>query len=37
MSFSQHSDSHKMNQLALLGLFTDQNDRFLYPLIYFNK
>ena len=37
MSFSWHSHSHKMNQLALLGLFTDQNDRFLYPLIYFNK
>jgi len=23
MSFSRHSHSHKMNQLALLGLFTD--------------
>ena len=33
----RHSHSHKMNQLALLGLSTDQNERFLYPLIYFNK
>ena len=32
--FFRHSHSHKMNQLALLGFFTDQNDRFL---IYFNK
>ena len=37
MSFFRHSHSHKMNQLALSGLSTDQNDRFLYPLIYFNK
>ena len=29
--------SHKLHLLALLGLFTDRNDRFPYPFIYFNK
>ena len=29
--------SHKIHLLALLGPFTDPNDRFPYPSIYFNK
>ena len=28
---------HKLNLVALLGFFTDRNDRFFYPFIYFNK
>ena len=33
-SFSRLFHSHKMHLLALLGLFTDRNDRFSYPFIY---
>ena len=33
--FSRRFDSHKMHLLALLGLFTDRNDSFHYPFIYF--
>ena len=29
--------SHKLHLLALLGSFTDLNDRFPYPSIYFNQ
>ena len=35
--FSRLFHSHKMHLLALLGLFTDQNDIFPYPSIYFVK
>ena len=37
MSFSRHFHSHKMLLLALLGLFTDRKNRFLYTLIYFTS
>ena len=35
--FSRLFHSHKMNLLALSGFFTEQNDRFPFPLIYFNQ
>ena len=35
-TFYRYFCSHKMNLLALLGLFTDRNDSFPYPFIYFN-
>ena len=35
--FSWHFHSHKMHLLALLGLFTDQNERFSYPFIFFSQ
>ena len=33
--FSRHFHSHKMQLLVLLGIFTDRNDRFPHPFIYF--
>ena len=36
-TFSRLLQSHKMNLVALLGLFTDRNDAFPYPFKYFNK
>ena len=35
--FSRLFHSHKMHLLALLGLFTDRNDKIPYPFIYFVK
>ena len=35
--FSRLFHSHKMNLLALSGFFTEQNDRFPFPFIYFNQ
>ena len=29
--------SHKMRLIAFLGPFTDRNDRFFYPIIYFKQ
>ena len=34
--FSPLFRGHKMHLLALLGLFSDRNDVFRYPFIYFN-
>ena len=34
-TFSRHFHSHKMQLLVLLAAFTDRNDRFPHPFIYF--